>query len=311
MEKFTSEEIIKFVEKPFFDEKTILSNNCSFPKISIITICYNHAQFIERTILSVLNQNYPNVEYIIIDGGSTDGSVEIIKKYEKYIAYFVSEKDSGTSDAINKGFLKATGHIIGLQNSDDIYLPRAFSKAVEYYQKHPDTDILFGNRLDVDVQDNIIGEGRFTPFCFTGHYYEGMALSVQSVFFKKSLLSNIGMYDTTRWDYPNDYEFFIRAGLHKAKFLHVRNYFGAIRRHEGARNINDTSPGMIKDIDAIYKFYGRETYLVRPLLVYSILRRSVYYFLQGDADYLYKGFKRRAGILIKRLLLGCHDSSKC
>ncbi|MCL0037598.1 glycosyltransferase [Thermodesulfovibrionales bacterium] len=108
MKKFTSKEIKDFVSKPLFNEEVVLNKDTSWPKVSIVTLSYNQAEFLERTIFSVLNQNYPNLEYIIIDGGSTDGSVEIIKKYEKYLAYWVSEKDKGQSDAINKGFQKST-----------------------------------------------------------------------------------------------------------------------------------------------------------------------------------------------------------
>jgi len=112
MKKHTPEVIKKFVSKPLFDEKVILNKDPNYPKISIVTPSYNQAEFLERTILSVLNQNYPNLEYIIIDGGSTDGSVEIIKKYEKYLSYWVSEKDNGQADAISKGFQKSSGEIL-------------------------------------------------------------------------------------------------------------------------------------------------------------------------------------------------------
>jgi glycosyltransferase involved in cell wall biosynthesis len=292
MENFSTEEIQDFVSKAFFDEKIILSKNSSWPKISIVTISYNQGEFIERTILSVLNQNYPNLEYIIIDGNSTDDSVEVIKKYEKYLAYFISEKDNGTTDALNKGLLKSTGHIIGTQCSDDIYLPRALFKAVEFYKKHPDTNILFGNRLDVDVQDNIIGEGRFTPFWTVGSFYDGMAVSVQSLFFKKTLLSKIGMFDTGL-DYANDHEFYIRAGRNKVKFKHVRYYFGAIRRHKAARTYIHLSPQMSEAISIINKMHNYKNNLAPFLKTCSLIRRFMYYFIQGDWGYIIKGIKRR------------------
>src|SRR5688500_3818909 len=93
------------------------------PKISIITPTYNQGHFIEQTIQSVIEQDYPNLEYIIIDGGSTDDTLSVIKKYEKYISYWISEKDKGQSEAINKGFKKATGDVVNWLNSDDYYEP--------------------------------------------------------------------------------------------------------------------------------------------------------------------------------------------
>ena len=118
--------IKKFVSSQLFDEKIILNKDISWPKISIVTPSYNQGDFLEQTILSVLNQNYPNLEYIIIDGGSTDKSMEIIKKYEKYISYWISEKDNGQADAIKKGFRKSSGEIFAWINSDDNYLYKSF-----------------------------------------------------------------------------------------------------------------------------------------------------------------------------------------
>ena len=117
-----------------------------YPKISIITPSYNQGQYLEETILSVINQNYPNLEYIIIDGGSTDNSVEIIKKYEKNISYWVSEKDHGQSNAINKGLAIATGDIVAWLNSDDQYCEKSLDIISNTFKQHPEINIV----LDVD-----------------------------------------------------------------------------------------------------------------------------------------------------------------
>src|SRR5882757_342896 len=114
------------------------------PRISIITPSYNQAAYIEQTICSVLGQGYSNLEYIIIDGGSTDGSVDIIRKYENRLAYWVSEKDRGQTHAINKGLERATGEIIGYLNSDDYYLDGALAGIADVFGRHPDLDLLHG-----------------------------------------------------------------------------------------------------------------------------------------------------------------------
>lgn len=115
-----------------------MPDGSNWPRISIVTPSYNQGQFIEETIRSVLLQGYPNLEYIIIDGGSTDNTLEIIKKYSPWLDYWVSEKDRGQSDALNKGFAISTGEICAYINSDDIFLPNALSKVISAYTKNPE-----------------------------------------------------------------------------------------------------------------------------------------------------------------------------
>jgi glycosyltransferase involved in cell wall biosynthesis len=125
-------------------------------KISIITPSYNQGQFIEQTILSVLNQTYKNIEYIIVDGGSTDSTLEVIEKYRSKIDIVISEKDKGQSDAINKGFKLATGTLAGWVNSDDILYPDCVEKIVELYMEHPDGSIYYPSILNFIDKDGKI-----------------------------------------------------------------------------------------------------------------------------------------------------------
>ena len=117
----------------------------STPLVSIVTPSYNQAQFLERTILSVISQDYPCIEYIVMDGGSTDGSVNILEKYSQKITFWVSEKDKGQSDAINKGWRMAKGEYCCYLNSDDMLAPSAISKIVSTFEKNPNAGVVYGD----------------------------------------------------------------------------------------------------------------------------------------------------------------------
>src|SRR5438105_4503434 len=122
----------------------------SVPRISVVTPSYNQGRFLEQCIKSVLDQGYPNLEYIIIDGGSTDESVAVIRKYQDRLASWVSERDAGQTDAINKGFRRATGEVVAWMNADDFYLPGAFARIAQAYQQSPQASFYFGNGLRVN-----------------------------------------------------------------------------------------------------------------------------------------------------------------
>src|SRR5512141_3252977 len=128
-----------------------MNSTSNLPKVSIITPSYNQGRFLEASILSVLEQDYPNLEYIVVHGGTKDESVEIIKKYQDRFAWWVSEKDKGHADALNKGFSHATGEVLAWLNSDDVYYPQAVKEAVALLQKNPDVGMVYA---DADLIDN-------------------------------------------------------------------------------------------------------------------------------------------------------------
>src|SRR5512146_3340633 len=122
------------------------------PLVSIVTPSYNQARFLEATLRSVLEQDYPSIEYLVVDGASTDGSVDIIRGYSDRLAWWVSEKGSGQSEAINKGCRRAKGEMIGWLNSDDIYLQGAIKAAVRAFQAHPQAGLVYGDALAIDAE---------------------------------------------------------------------------------------------------------------------------------------------------------------
>lgn len=230
MRKFTSPEIRGFVSNPLFNEKIILKKDISYPKISIVTPSYNQAEFLERTILSVLNQNYPNLEYIIIDGGSTDGSVEIIKKYEKYLSYWVSEPDRGQSDAINKGFTRSTGEILAYLNSDDTYLPNALHSVVIFFKKYPKADMLYGRCNVIDGKEKIFQEIKTVPFNPLDYAYGLFTVPQPATFWRKDIFRKVGALSVENHTCM-DYELWINFAKNRANIVHISRFLANFRLH--------------------------------------------------------------------------------
>jgi len=212
MKRYTSQEIEEFVSNPLFDEEVLLNKNSFYPKISIVTPSYNQAEFLERTILSVLNQEYANLEFIIIDGGSTDGSVEVIKRYEKYLAYWVTEQDEGQTDAINKGWRIASGEILAYLNSDDTYVPGTMRNVAQYLIYHSKVDAIYGTCNIIDESDHIVNVWHPAQFNIRTLIRSGIStIPQQTVFFRSHVLKEIGLLDTSL-RHAMDYEYWVRMG---------------------------------------------------------------------------------------------------
>lgn len=206
----------------------------SLPKIAIVTPSYNQGQFLEETIQSVINQNYHNLEYIIIDGGSTDNSVEIIKKYEDRIAYWVSEKDRGQTHAINKGFKKATGEVVNWLNSDDLLEQGALKILAKESEKNPTADFYFGDFSVIGKDGNKLFNRKCAPYQFHALFWGRQLSSQPAVFFRRNLLKRIGYLEESL-NFCMDIEFWIRAACNGAKFHQIKSSLGIARFHGGAK----------------------------------------------------------------------------
>jgi len=217
----------------------VYSHRSEWPKISIVTPSYNQGIFLEETLRSVLLQNYPNLELIVIDGGSKDESVTIIQKYASWISYWVTEEDKGQSDAINKGFQKASGEIITWINSDDLLTHGALQKAAEHFLNLPDDAglihggmILFNEKTELETRFTYLKPSRES-------YLSGIVFSQPAAFFKKKYLDHVG-YLRKELHYGMDYDLFMRLSL-VSNFYPVNEVFAKYRVHSQSKSVAQTN----------------------------------------------------------------------
>ncbi|MGQ9832428.1 MAG: glycosyltransferase family 2 protein [Candidatus Villigracilaceae bacterium] len=203
------------------------------PLVSVVTPSFNQAAYLEQTLRSVLEQDYADIEYIVIDGSSTDGSVELIKKYASRLSYWVSEKDSGQAEAINKGMQRAHGEIVAWLNSDDYYLPGAVSAAVKAFEQDREALLVYSNILAVDADGQIINHLTYRPLtlqdllCFE-------IIGQPAVFMRRAAFEQTGGLDPS-YHFLLDHHLWIRIAA-QGRLLYVPQTWAAARYHAAAKN---------------------------------------------------------------------------
>ncbi|MBQ0049892.1 MAG: glycosyltransferase [Bacteroidales bacterium] len=203
-------------------------------KISIIVPSFNQGKFLEDTFQSILSQNYANTEIIVMDGGSTDNSINIIKKYESHISYWQSQKDNGQSDAINQGFAKATGDIVTWLNSDDVLLPGTLNKVNEYAIRYPSTQWFLGNVLWMDKEGDIIRIGKVEKESVFWNRLHLFSNGGPTAFMRKQKLLEMGGLRED-FHYMMDTELWHRYISNAVFFKRIPIYCWGLRIHEDAK----------------------------------------------------------------------------
>lgn len=206
-----------------------------YPKITIVTPVYNQVRYLEKTIRSILNQGYPNLEYIIIDGGSTDGTVDIIKKYQSQLAYWVSEPDKGMYDAIQKGFEHSTGEIMCWLNSDDIFFDKCLFVIADVFENHHEVGWFTAKSASIDTEDRILGisDIKDLRFCKYDFYLNrGFWVPQASTIWRRSLWQKIGGSLDTSLRLAGDFDLWVKF-INMAPLYVVDSLIGTYRIREG------------------------------------------------------------------------------
>ena len=205
------------------------------PLVSIVTPSFNQGKFLKRTIDSVLSQSYPNIEYIVIDGGSTDESIDVLKSYGNKFQW-VSEKDDGQTDAINKGMRRSHGQILAYLNSDDVLLPGAIQSVVEFFKSHPNCGLLYGNADYVDVNDNYISSYKTAPYSFQRLIQDCMVCQ-PAAFWRQSVREKIGDFDQ-QLNFVMDYDYWMRIAKSGCEIIFLQQKLANSRLYPETKTLS-------------------------------------------------------------------------
>jgi glycosyltransferase involved in cell wall biosynthesis len=228
---------------------TLPEGYSAWPRITVVTPSYNQGAYIEETIQSIIGQNYPNLEYFIVDGGSTDETISVINKYKESIDWWVSEKDRGQTDAINKGFKRATGDIVNWINSDDLLYPDALFHIAHTFMMNPDAGFVYGKTLRFNENGPMETMQHDVPDLPLMYYYY-FPYGQQACFYKRSILEKVG-YLNESLHFSMDYDLFVRLHLH-AKTVKTDFLVGGFRDHNASKT-NNFEEVMIKENLGIFR----------------------------------------------------------
>lgn len=240
-------------------------------KISVVTPSFNQSNFLENTILSVVNQNFKNIEYIVIDGGSTDGSLEIIKKYDKYIHYWISEKDNGQTDAINKGFKVATGDIICFLNSDDFFIKDSLENVANHFKKNLATDILLCDGIYCNSNGELEKYYRYISPIKILSKHGIIAFCQQSMFIKKSSYFKIGGL-SNNLHYCMDSDFIYKAIDFGCKFSVLHKPAGVFRWHDKMKSTDMSLTKIEEERNLSIKYHYKRRFRLLAKIIYMIIQ---------------------------------------
>jgi len=236
------------------------------PYLSIITPSYNQHEYLEDNLKSIKSQEYPHFEHIVIDGGSDDRTVDLLKEYEDmYNLRWISEQDRGQSHAINKGVEMAKGDWIGWQNSDDFYLPGAFNKFVRTLERNPESDLICGDLLIVDEYGEEIGRKYSIPPSKFIQKHWSLFTSNQALFIHRQVFESVGLLEED-YKYVMDADLFWRITKADFEITLIPEFLGAIRKHEGAKTANSVNDRQQEEAEQVYEQMWYDKVLPQPML---------------------------------------------
>ena len=249
------------------------------PTISIVTPSFQQGRFLERTLYSVVSQAYPSLEYVVQDGGSGDGTLEVLHRYDGVLTAWASEKDSGQACAINRGFRRTTGEIMAWLNSDDLLLPGSLAYVARYFAEHPEVDVVYGNRIMIDEDDGQIGAWILPK-------HDDLALTLvdyipqETLFWRRRIWDASGGYVDSSFGYALDWDLLLRFREAGATMVRLPRFLGAFRIHDEQKTTAEDALGFVETTRLRERAHGREVpieealerlrpYFARHILVHS------------------------------------------